>query len=344
MLSSSEWTVTLSQDKMTVNEIDLYLSQSILSALAQLGKDKLESELLSALKDEVYPVWNQYIKTYALSSDPTNVAIALDNSGYFLSADIIGIPKFSESNDYIEAQFNGLSYETSSLDTHATNELTYSSRDLRKQEQQINLSDNTVESLVPALLKLYAHQVAITDSEQTYKAILEMILPGLAAHFSDTVVYSYIIDYKNNEPDYTIQKDLMTLRHVNLDIDIYGANADGSSSEHAVHFTMQLTVALSGYVSNFQAYGDIKVAEIEPSTFKVTSYIGDLGKTDQEIEQLFIDLLSLLMDTLSGYIQTYDLTTLVPEQFNYILTNIKDVGVTLGEEGDFMKIGFSYDA
>lgn len=173
--------------------------------------------------------------------------------------------------------------------------------------------------------------------------MVELILPGLETYFPDNVVYSYKMNYKNNEPDYTIQTNLMTLRHVNFDIDIYGANPDGSNSQHAVTFTMQITVSLAGHVSDFKAYGDIKVAEIEQNTFKVTSYIGDLGKTDAEIEQLFTDLLSLLMDTLSSYIQEYDLSTLVPSDFSYILTNIKDVGVTLGDQPDYMRIGFSYN-
>lgn len=166
----------------------------------------------------------------------------------------------------------------------------------------------------------------------------------LPDYFDDSVVYTYIIDYKNNEPDYTIEKDLMTLRHVNLDIDIYAAAPDWSYNDHVVNFSMQLTLALSGHVTDFKAYGDIKVAEIEADTFQMTSYIGDLGRTEAEIEQLFTDLLNLLMDTLTTYIQEYDLTTFIPTRFNYILTNIKDVSLTLGDEADFMRVGFSYDA
>lgn len=86
---------------MTINQFDLTLSSSILSALAQLGKDSLENYVLTALRDEVYPKWNEIIKTFASSTDPTNGAITLDDSGYFISADMIGIPKMSQSNDYV---------------------------------------------------------------------------------------------------------------------------------------------------------------------------------------------------------------------------------------------------
>ena len=58
---SSSWKLDITQDKMTVQDIDLYLSQSVLSALAQLAKDAVKGQLLSALKDQVFPQWTNIV-------------------------------------------------------------------------------------------------------------------------------------------------------------------------------------------------------------------------------------------------------------------------------------------
>lgn len=94
---------------------------------------------------------------------------------------------------------------------------------------------------------------------------------------------------------------------------------------------MNITVALAGNVTDFKAYGDIKASDIDKNSFKVISYIGDLGRTDSEIAELFSFLLDLAMSNLSQYIREYDLSTLVPSDYSFILENIKDVGVVLGQ-------------
>ncbi len=58
----------------------------------------------------------------------------------------------------------------------------------------------------------------------------------------------------------------------------------------------------------------------------------------------FSTLLDFAMTAASSYIREYDLASLVPSDYNYILTNIKDVSVLLGREAQhFMKIAFNYN-
>ncbi len=62
----------------------------------------------------------------------------------------------------------------------------------------------------------------------------------------------------------------MALHHVNLDIYIYG-NSSSHSQMKAVSFSMNLTVVLTGNVTDFKAYGDVTASDIEPGSFLVTS-------------------------------------------------------------------------
>ena len=70
----------------------------------------------------------------------------------------------SQSGDYLEAQTKGLVYENSTLTTYATEDIPLSFRELNAEEEQLHISGNTIESLIPAILKLYASEVSIEDT------------------------------------------------------------------------------------------------------------------------------------------------------------------------------------
>ena len=64
------------------------------------------------LNDHIFPRWNQLIQRFINNSQDPNIgAVYFPNSDYFVSLNVIEKPVLNRMNDYIEVQFNGLTYK-----------------------------------------------------------------------------------------------------------------------------------------------------------------------------------------------------------------------------------------
>ncbi len=107
---------------------------------------------------------------------------------------------------------------------------------------------------------------------------------------------------------------MLIVKHIELDIDVLVSN-DTCVNVKSVNFVMSVTAQATGSVKGFTITADIIPLEIEEASFSVTSYIGDIGKTKDELEPLVFYLVQYLGEHLSEEINIFNLRQLLPEDF-----------------------------
>ncbi len=117
---------------MAVDDFQIWVSQPILSAILQLIKSHLYTELLASLRGHLFPKWNNYINRFATDYlSPRNGGVPLHDSQYMLCLNVFPDPIVSKEQDYFEAQVNGLMYDKVSLKTYSSHEgIPLATRDL----------------------------------------------------------------------------------------------------------------------------------------------------------------------------------------------------------------------
>lgn len=231
---------------------------------------------------------------------------------------------------------NGLVFSNKTKKTTAVHDLTPASRDLKAQSWQVYISDNTLTSILPALVNKYKVSTLSLPIPDADKGLLYMIFPGVQSHYSETEKFTVNVDLNDMSPVVTISEGKAKLEkfHVNADL------KDSKGNNFAV-IGLDLAVALKAELnSQHKIIIGFDEATIEQNSLQITDMF-DLGRNVKSTELLLDSLLRAGQRTITQMFQSFQIASLLPQQYQYALFLFKNMELSLEKE-HFLKLGFSY--